>query len=40
MGFFDPFGGSSGSGGGGTGIPGKDGRGISTIDFLSSSISA
>ena len=36
MGFFDPFGGSSGSGG--TGIPGKDGRGISTIDFLSSSI--
>ena len=38
MGFFDPFGGSSGSGGGGTGIPGKDGRGISTIDFLSSSI--
>lgn len=38
MGFFDPFGGSSGSGGGGIGIPGKDGRGISTIDFLSSSI--
>ena len=37
MGFFDPFGGSECSGGG-TGAPGKDGRGISTIDFLSSSI--
>ena len=37
MAFFDPFGGSgSGSGGGGGGAPGKDGRGISSIVFVSS----
>ena len=37
MAFFDPFGGSgSGSGGGGGGTPGKDGRGISSIVFVSS----
>ncbi|MGM9858058.1 MAG: hypothetical protein ACI311_02260 [Bacilli bacterium] len=35
MAFFDPFGGS-GSGGGGGGAPGKDGRGISSIVFVSS----
>lgn len=35
MAFFDPFGGS-GSGGGGGGTPGKDGRGISSIVFVSS----
>ena len=35
MGFFDPFGGSTGSGGG-TGMPGKDGRGIVSISFKSS----
>lgn len=37
MAFFDPFGGSgSGSSGGGSGAPGKDGRGISSIVFVSS----
>lgn len=37
MAFFDPFGGSgSGGSGGGSGAPGKDGRGISSIVFVSS----
>lgn len=35
MGFFNPFGGGA-SGSGGTGVPGRDGRGISSIVFLSS----
>lgn len=37
MAFFDPFSGSgSGGSGGGSGAPGKDGRGISSIVFVSS----
>lgn len=36
MAFFDPFGGSGSGGGGGGGAPGKDGRGISSIVFVSS----
>lgn len=36
MAFFDPFGGSGSGSGGGSGAPGKDGRGISSIVFVSS----
>lgn len=35
-GFFNPFGGSGSGSGGGGGAPGKDGRGISSIVFVSS----